>query len=282
MIEISIIVPVFNAAATLGDCLDALLRQDVPAASYEVIVVDNNSTDDSMAVARQRPTVRLLSETRQSAYAARNRGIRAATGDLIVFTDADCVPRHNWLSRLRERLDDPRVMVVVGRDLPSGTTTAVRLLGNYDHFREIFVLSSEDPTIYYGHTNSLMTRREVFDQVGIFDERPRGADTVFVHRVLGHYGTKAVVYQPDAVVDHTEIRSAFVYFKKAFIYGRSARSYGRLVSSRSLNNAERLQIFRNVVRHLGLSALEAIYLLGLLLLGVAVYGLGWFSSLRRA
>ena len=76
MTEVSIIVPVFNAAASLGDCLDALLRQDVPAASYEVIVVDNNSTDDSMAVARQRPTVRLLSETRQSAYAARNRGIR--------------------------------------------------------------------------------------------------------------------------------------------------------------------------------------------------------------
>ena len=147
MTEISIIVPVFNAAATLGDCLDALLLQDVPAASYEVIVVDNNSTDDSMAVARQRPTVRLLSETRQSAYAARNRGIQAATSNLIVFTDADCVPRSNWLSRLRARLADPRVMVVVGRDLPSGTTPAIRLLGNYDHFREIFVLSSEDPPV---------------------------------------------------------------------------------------------------------------------------------------
>ena len=100
--------------------------------------------------------------------------------------------------------------------------------------------------------------------------------------MLGHYGTEAVVYQPDAVVDHTEIRSAFVYFKKAFIYGRSARSYSRLVSSRPLNNAERLQIFRNVVRHQGLSALKAVYLLGLLLLGVAAYGIGWFSLLRRA
>ena len=200
MTEISIIVPVFNAAATLGDCLDALLRQDVPAASYEVIVVDNNSMDDSMAVARKRSTVRLLSETRQSAYAARNRGIRAATGNLIVFTDADCVPKSNWLSRLRERLADLRVMVVMGRDLPGGTTAAIRLLGNYDHFKEIFVLSSEDPTIYYGHTNNLMTRREVFDRVGIFDERPRGADTIFVQRVLEHYGTEAVLYQPDAVV----------------------------------------------------------------------------------
>jgi hypothetical protein len=89
------------------------------------------------------------------------------------------------------------------------------------------------------------------------------------------------LYQPDAVVDHTEIRSALVYFKKAFIYGRSARSYGLIVSARPLRNTERLKIFREVVDCCNLTIPEAMYLLGLLMLGVGFHGLGWFSLLRE-
>jgi glycosyltransferase involved in cell wall biosynthesis len=282
MTAISVIVPVFNQASRLGDCLDALLQQDVRAGGVEVIVVDNLSSDDSMAVARQRPAVRLLSEPHRGAYAARNRGIRAAQGALVAFTDADCIPRGDWLSRLQERLaETPETKVVMGRDIPTGPSSAIRLLGLYDHFKEIFALSSEDPTVYYGHTNCMMTRRELFDQVGFFDPRPRGADVIFVQHVLGRYGTRAVQYEPAAVVSHMEVRSAPVYFKKAFIYGRSARSYRQVVPARPLRNRERWQIFRNVVRNCRLPALEQGYLLILLAVGVAAYGLGWLSLWRR-
>ena len=281
MIIISVIVPVRNAAATLGNCLDALLSQDLNPESYEVIVVDNQSTDDSVAVAERYQGVRVLSESRPSAYKARNCGLRAAAGKLIAFTDADCIPKKDWLSCLTKYLAGSHAKIVMGRDIPTGPTTAIRLLGNYDHSKEIFVMSSSDTSLYYGHTNCMMTRREIFDEVGFFDERPRGADVIFVQRVLSLYGTEAVLYQPDAVVDHTEIQSAFVYFKKAFIYGRSARSYGRVVSARPLRNTERLKIFREVVDSCKLSTLEAIYLSGLLMLGVGFYGLGWISLLRE-
>ena len=281
MTAISVIVPVFNQAGRLGDCLDALLQQDLPAGSFEVIVVDNGSGDESMAVARQRPAVRLLAEPRRSAYAARNRGIRAARGALIAFTDADCIPRPDWLSRLRERLvDAPEAMVVMGRDIPTGPSSAIRLLGLYDHYKEIFALSSEDPTVYYGHTNCMMARRELFDQLGFLDERPRGADVIFVQHVLRRHGTRAVQYVPAAVVRHMEVSSAPVYFKKAFIYGRSARSYRQVVPARPLRNRERLLIFRNVVRDGKLSAPEQGYLLLLLALGVAAYCLGWLAPSR--
>ena len=280
MIDISVIVPVRNAAATLGNCLEALLSQDLPAASYEIILVDNQSTDDSVAVAERYQGVRVLSESQKGAYKARNRGLQAASGKLIAFTDADCVPQKDWLRCLKKCLADPRVKIVMGRDIPAGQTTAVRLLGNYDHFKEIFVMSSSDPGIYYGHTNCLMTRREIFDETDFFDERPRGADVIFVQRVLSRYGTGAVLYQSDAVVAHTEIRSAFVYFKKAFIYGRSARSYRRIVAARPLRNKERMNIFREVVNSCKLSGLEAIYLLALLMLGVGCYGFGWLSLMR--
>ncbi len=282
MIEVSVIVPVHNAAASLGNCLDALFSQNLPAASFEVIVVDNRSTDNSVAIARRYHKVKVLAESQRSAYKARNRGVRAAAGKLIGFTDADCIPDKNWLSRLQDGLADPAVKIVMGRDIPSGPTTAVRLLGSYDHFKEIFVLSSTDASIYYGHTNCLMTRREIFDEVGFFDERPRGADVIFVQRVLNRYGTDAVLYRPDAVVDHTEIRSSFTYFKKAFIYGRSARSYGHITTARPLHNSERMEIFRKVVSSCELSMPQAIYLFNLLAVGVACYGLGWISLLRES
>jgi glycosyltransferase involved in cell wall biosynthesis len=246
-----------------------------------VIVVDNGSTDDSMAVARRRPAVRLLSEPRRGAYAARNRGISAARGELIAFTDPDCIPRRDWLRRLQHGLAAaPGTMVVMGRDIPTGPSSAIRLLGLYDHFKEIFVLSSDDPAVYYGHTNCMLTRRQLFDEVGLFDQRPRGADVIFVQRVLERYGTQAVQYQPDAVVSHMEVRSGPVYFRKAFIYGRSARGYRRVVPARPLRNRERLQIFRRVVRECELPIPEQAYLLLLLAVGVAAYSLGWLAPPR--
>jgi len=274
--RISIIIPVFNAASTLGDCIDAVLQQDLPADDFEVIVVDNSSTDDSITIA-QRRGVKVLSEHRKSAYAARNLGLSEATSDLIAFTDADCIARKDWLRILRDQLADPEVMVVMGRDIPTGSSTAVRLLGDYDHFKEQFVMSSEDSDVYYGHTNNLMTRRRVFEETGSFYPIPRGADVVFVQRVLERYGTQAVRYQPDAIVEHTEIRTALDYFRKAFIYGRSARRYRRVVPARPLYNSERFSVLGKLLKGSDLSFIEVTYLLLLLMTGVSTYRIGWLS-----
>lgn len=280
MSEISVIVPFFNAARTLDRCLEALMLQDEPGGGYEVIAVDNNSADGARAVASRYPAVRLLSEPRQTSYAARNRGLRAARGRLIAFTDADCVPQRDWLRRLRDAMTDPTVMVVMGRDRPAGRSRNLCLLSEYDHFKETFVMGSADPAIYYGHTNNLIARRELFEQVGFFEERPRGADVIFVHRVLRLHGTDAVRYEPRAIVEHLEIDSARVYFKKGFIYGRSARHYGGVAAARPLRNAERLLIYQQTVRFNRMSAVEAGLLLVLLVIGAGFYHLGWLSVLR--
>jgi len=271
---VSVIVPFFNAAASLPRCLEALLQQDEPAGGYEIIAVDNNSTDASGALARRYPAVRLFSETRQSAYAARNRGLQAASGELIAFTDADCVARADWLRQLTEAMRDERAMVAMGRDRPAGASLAVRLLGAYGHCKEAFVMTSGDATLYFGHTNNLIARRELFRRVGPFDERPRGADMIFVHRVVSLYGTGAVRYVPNAVVDHLEITAAHVYFRKAFIYGRSARQYAEVVPAPVLRHADRLRILRETVRVHHLSAAETALLVAMLVLGVGFYNLG--------
>lgn len=275
MIRVSVIVPLHNAAAWLGDCLDALLRQNLPAGSFEVIAVDNGSTDDSAAVVRRRPQVKLLSEPVPGAYAARNRAIRAARGGLLAFIDADCIARPDWLARLQHGLAAaPGRQVVMGRDIPTGTSTAIALLGLYDHHKESFALASDDPDVYYGHTNCMLVRRETFEELGLFDLRPRGADVIFVQRVVRRYGTPAVCYEPDAVVNHLEVNSAPMYFRKAFIYGRSARAYRRVVPARPLSNRERLRVYREVVRRENLTPPQAAYLMLLLVTGVAAWFVG--------
>lgn len=101
---ISVVVPAFNAAATLESCLRALLAQELPEGeSLEVLVVDNRSTDETAALARRFP-VRLLTEESPGPAAARNRGLSEAQGDFIALIDADCeVPSH-WMRRALESL----------------------------------------------------------------------------------------------------------------------------------------------------------------------------------
>lgn len=264
-----------NASAWVDDCLDALGRQQVHGRDVEIIVVDNGSSDDSVARVKRRPGITLLEEPQPGSYAARNRGLKVASGDRIAFIDADCVAQPGWLECLQQALDErDGSKVVMGRDIPTGPSNAIALLGLYDHYKEVFALSSSDPSVYYGHTNCMMVKREVFDELGFFDERPRGADVIFVQRVIQRYGTRAVSYRPDAVVNHLEVHSAPVYFRKAFIYGRSARSYRRVVRARPLRNRERFHVFRTVAKNESLSPWQATYLLLLLATGVVTWMTG--------
>ena len=90
----------------LVECLAALSRQDYPAGLVEVIVVDNGSTCSPPPVVERFPIARLLHEPRAGSYAARNTGVAAATGELLAFTDADCIPSPTWLTAAAAALQE--------------------------------------------------------------------------------------------------------------------------------------------------------------------------------
>lgn len=109
----SVVVPAYNEAAFLGSCLDSLLDQDF-CGRYEIIVVDNNSTDGTAEVARSRG-VTVVHETIPGVCAARQRGTELAEGEIVVSTDADTVFSSGWLSRIdRAFLEDPARVAVAG------------------------------------------------------------------------------------------------------------------------------------------------------------------------
>ncbi len=273
--EVSIVIPAYNAAPYLDRCLAGLAAQRA-APPFEVLLVDNNSSDNTVAIAKrhatEHPWLRVLREDKQGAYAARNRGMSEARSGTLVFTDPDCVPRPDWLARLTERLAAPGVQIVMGRDKPTGTGRGIELLAAYDHAKEAYTLALDNPTYYYGHTNNLATTRAAWDAQGPFVEVARGADVIFVHRVLEAHGTDAVVYAPDAVVDHLEVDRPAVFFDKCRAYGRSSvRGYGDVVNARPLTMRHRWAVYRKACRDERLGPADSARLLAMLVKGVAIY-----------
>lgn len=173
---LSVIIPVYNDGLNLMRCLDALERQTLDKSRYEIIVVDNGSTDDLESRLGSRPTVRLVSEHKPGSYAARNKGILSSKGDILAFTDSDCIPNEDWLEKgLLSFLAKDNIGFVAGnliffpRDADNLTGPELwEMLNNYD--AEMFVES-----MHFGLTANLFVPKEVFGKVGLFNPELKSA-----------------------------------------------------------------------------------------------------------
>ena len=111
--SVSIVIPVYNEQDQLLACLECIAAQTVKP--LEVIVVDNNSTDDTAAIARCFDFVKVVSEPRQGLMFARDRGFDAAQGKLIGRIDADTVLVPDWVEHIQKVFEDPRISAASGR-----------------------------------------------------------------------------------------------------------------------------------------------------------------------
>ncbi|MDB5422325.1 MAG: Dolichyl-phosphate mannose synthase related protein, partial [Brevundimonas sp.] len=166
--EVTVIVPAWNVQDDLGHCLRALEAQTLSPKAFEIIVVDNGSTDGTVAVADSFAGVRVLSEPRPGSYHARNTGLAHALGDYIAFTDADCRPAPDWLS---EAVSACRIRPGVG--LIGGR---IELFSDVDNpgpaelYERIFAFRQKE-TVASGRctTANWISPRAVLDQLGGFD-----------------------------------------------------------------------------------------------------------------
>jgi glycosyltransferase involved in cell wall biosynthesis len=276
-VRFTVVVPVHNTAEHLERCIAALRAQDYPRGQFEILMVDNNSTDGSAGILGRADGVRALSEAKQGSYAARNRALREARGDVLAFTDSDCAPAAAWLRALDRALEDPRIQVVLGCRRPGRDTGLIRLLADYENKKDEHVFASHAAESYYGFTNNMGVRRDTFRKYGPFVERPRGADTIFVRRVVEGEGCEAVAYAPAMRVAHAEMDGVRAYYRKMFTYGRSRQLYRHIVKTRPLGTEERVAAFRSTVRDGEYSWIAAVALAGLLAGGMAAWSLGSHS-----
>jgi cellulose synthase/poly-beta-1,6-N-acetylglucosamine synthase-like glycosyltransferase len=112
MLTLSLVIPVYNEAHHIEACLQAVTVQTVMP--MEVIVVDNNCSDETIALARAFPFVRIIRESRQGRGYARSAGFNVARGDIIGRIDADSIMAPDWVERVLHDFSDPSVMGVTG------------------------------------------------------------------------------------------------------------------------------------------------------------------------
>jgi O-antigen biosynthesis protein len=271
---ISIVVPCFNAARWVEKCVESLLNQNYDPREYEIILVDNHSTDDSRERIRRYDRVRLLQEREQGSYAARNLGVRESRGEVLAFTDADSVADPEWLRSIASAMRGGAQVVLGSRAAASGAGT-VALLASYDDARVRFILENRRKDSYFGYTGNMAVRRSAFEKYGPFHTAARGSDTLFLRRLVSGEGPQAAQWSGEMRVRHLELSSAWMYIRKSFIYARARRRTMHLGQCEVLKPAESLEIFRGVCR--GRSAADKFSLAVALSMG----RLSWFAGSLR-
>jgi cellulose synthase/poly-beta-1,6-N-acetylglucosamine synthase-like glycosyltransferase len=216
----SVVIPVRNRPEHIRRCLEALQNQTIQA--KEVFVVDDGSTDETAQAAldagKGLPLVVLRLPAR-GAGAARNAGAAHASAGIILFTDADCTPRPDWIERMMAPFRSQTISGVRGAYVSSQTALTARLVQSEyeDRYRRTAKLGSID----FIDTYSAAYRREVLLESGGFDVAFEGAsveDQELSFRIAkrGHH----LVFEPSAIVSHVHPNTPLKYFKKKYRIGR--------------------------------------------------------------
>lgn len=198
---VSVIIPVRNDGDRLQMCLQALQQQTYPQNRFEIIVADNNSTEDLKAICQRFDQVHYTFEPKAGNNAARNREIAEAQGEIIAITDADCIPHPDWLSEgVRSIQMHPRVGIVEGRIeffFEGDRPTPVEYADSICYLQQPVYVSRD----HYAAGANLFTLRGVIETVGGFEERLLNlGDKEFGQRV--YEAGWEVMYCPEAIVFH--------------------------------------------------------------------------------
>jgi len=222
--QVSVIVPVHNATRPLELLLAALRAQTVDHCAFEVIVVDDGSTDGTASFVEADGLARLVRMGSCSgSYAARNAAISHARADVLAFTDADCVPAPTWIHEGLATFRRSTVDLLAGQiAVPLGDEpTVASLLGLARHHLDQEYHVTEQS---YGATANLWVRRDVFRTAGTFDGSIRsGGDAEFCRRAVA--AGASIAYADEVTVSHPPRDTARELARKQFRIGLGAAQY---------------------------------------------------------
>ena len=212
--------PVYNGALTIEECIKSLLNLEYPEDKYEIIIVDNNSTDTTVEIVKKYP-VKLLHEGKQSSYPARNLGIKNAKGEIVAFTDADCIVDKMWLEQLVENFKDETTAGVGGEILAYNPKSIVEQYSvksgsiSQKIALETEIVNLKMPFIL---TANAAYKAEILNEIGLFDDSfISGGDVDLACRItMKGY---RIVYEPKALVYHKHRTTLYGLFKQIFPYG---------------------------------------------------------------
>lgn len=212
---ISVIIPAYNAAQTIGPCLRALSKQTIASSQYEIIVVDDGSSDGTGDLA-EKAGARVISQSRSWPATARNAGIDSAKGEIVCFTDADCAPEPDWLEEITAPFENPAIVGCKGTYATHQSEIIARFVQL--EYEDKYDLLRKQDHIDFIDTYSASYRRDVLIANDGFDQKfPYLEDQELSFR-LSARGYR-MVFQPGATVYHIHSETLLDYLRKKFRIG---------------------------------------------------------------
>lgn len=212
---VSVIIPVFNDTERLETCLRALQRQTYPPDSFEVVVVDNGSSQDLRPTQKRFPNVRFEREDKPGSYAARNLGVEVSRGSILAFTDSDCIPHPCWIEAGVCKMLQSENAGLVGGPINvfpalAHSPTAVEVYDMVLSFPQHLFIAQWN----FSATANLFTSRRVINSVGDFNaDLKSGGDFEWGRRVKA--AGFDLYYVPELEVAHPARRSLLQIIGKA-------------------------------------------------------------------
>jgi len=220
---VSVIVPTYNRREMLEECIDSLLDQTYPADRYEVIAVNDGSTDETDSFlteySKEKPSLRFFLQSNLGAAAARNLGIEKALGDIVCFTDDDCIADKDWIRSIVGSYADENVGGVGGRIISHNT---ISLAGRYTEEGNFFDQENLAGIFIVGANSSY--RKDILLDFGGYDVQFKYSEDVDAGiraRMMGY----RLVYAPGAIVLHKHRLTLKGVMRQVYGYGKG---YGRL------------------------------------------------------
>lgn len=244
---VSVVVPFFNSERHLAECIESLLSQENVGGPYEIILINNRSSDGSASIVERYPDLIVLEEPTPGTYAARNTGIRRARSPLIAFTDADCVAANVWLRSIRDGMEDPSVAILLGCCLyPPSASFSLRMLGAYENSKTHYVTRKCAPAHHFAYANNMAVRTSVFEDIGLFEEWQRAADTELVHRLRARHPELRPRFNPFMKVTHMEFLQTRDRVRRMSLY---TQTNAKIDTFRELGLGHRLGVLLQLLRN---------------------------------
>jgi cellulose synthase/poly-beta-1,6-N-acetylglucosamine synthase-like glycosyltransferase len=219
---VSIIVPVRNGEKNIENCIKSINCLDYPKERFELIIIDNGSTDKTVKIIENfqfEDNMKLYFEERKGVYKARNLGVRNAKGEIIIFTDADCIVDSNWVKNIVEYFSDKSVGGVAGEIFPKkGNSIVERYALSIGMWSQKSMFNTD--RLPFAQAGNVAYRRDVFSKIGYFADILSGGDADYSWRMLLETNYK-LVYAGNAVVIHDHKIDLKGLFKQTFRYGSS-------------------------------------------------------------
>lgn len=192
---VSVIIPIHHDWDRLSLCLEALKNQTYPKRKFEVIII-NNAPSNKCPYQRLAKNMKVIDEAKRGSYAARNKGIKVANGEVLAFTDSDCIPKFDWIEKAVSHMENMRIAGKVELFFRKDKLTVA------EDYEKLFAFNQK----YYssiggGVTANMVAKKCCFDAAGLFDDNLMSGGDIEWGKRAASSGIE-IKYCPDVIVSH--------------------------------------------------------------------------------